>query len=192
MKLFLEQAEQVITDPDKLAYLNTLPEEILGLIVATFVSQEDFQKLKENPMAYNLRGIHRMRAVDYGSKRSQEWQRKVEEFKSQPGYLDHEEFVDNSRLLKLAKPELRNSTTCYGHYGIEVLGAAPNKDNSRTHLLIAHNQIYTSSGHIVQMSSEQFDIPKEVCVGELKWDAGYYFMMKSLDPYSQYLEVTLR
>lgn len=187
-----EQAKQVITDPEKITYLQSLPEDILGLIVASYVSQEEFKLLEGNPIAYNLRGIHRMKAVDYGSKQAKEWQNQIEAFKSQPGYLDHDDFVNDSPLLRLAKHEFRNSTTGYGHYGIEVLGAAPNKDNTRAHLLIAHNQIFFPNGEIAQMSPEQFNVPKNICLGELKVDAEYYFSMKSLDFYSCYHEVTLR
>ena len=84
-----------------------------------------------------------------------------------------------------------------GDLGIELIGAVPKRQN-QVEVLIKHNQIRwlppmqgAWGEEMMPLDSKDYNIPKQVAIGELKWDDGFYFTMAPLDKRSNYYDVQI-
>lgn len=189
----LEQLKTVITDPNKLKQIQRLPDEILGLIVQSYISESDFDQLRKYEEAYKARGLYRMKVVDYGSPQSREWKRLESRYTKHRAFVPFAELEQRDDVLLQAKIELALDHPHHvGDHGIKVIGALP-KAKNKVELLISHNQyrwLPSEYGHgiydLMEFESDQYNIPSVITVGELKrWSTQqgiatlYEFMVES-------------
>ncbi len=205
MYSYIEQVRERITDPNKLKKLARLPEHILGLIVESGLTESDFDELRKFDIAYKARGLYRMKAIDYGSPQYKEWEDKEKRFISNKSYISYSQLFKkqganykHSDVLSMSKIEIISAHPHrLGDLGIELIGAVPKRQN-QVEVLIKHNQIRwlpPMQGdwreEMMPLDSEDYNIPKQVAIGELKWDDGFYFTMAPLDKRSNYYDVLI-
>lgn len=174
----LDEVKRVITDPNKLKYVEKFPEEILGLIVQSWFTNEDSEKLrKHSNLASKIRVLHHMKAVDYQSPQHKLWAKEEEKFRNHKDFIPFKKLINNQRILSEVKYEEIDDHPRYlnqDRLGIEIIGAIPKRENG-VEVLVAHNQIRWLPPMRPQYSEEMTDldskgnnIPKQVCRGELK------------------------
>lgn len=205
MNYALEQISERITDPNKLKKLGRVPENILGLIVQSGLTESDFDELRKYDIAYKTRGLYRMKAIDYGSTQYREWATEEERFTKNIDFVPFKELFRkrgtqyvHSEALAMSKVEVMSEHPHYlRDFGLEIVGAIPKRQN-QVELLIKHNQIRwlpPMQGQwreeMTELDSNDYNIPKQVALGELKWDDGYYFTMAPLDKRSNYYDVLI-
>lgn len=161
----LEEIFKVITDPKKQDYLHHLEPEIIVLMLKTYLTEQEWDKLRPNEHAYNIRSLVKHKAVDFGSNRYNESQEMVSKFTSDPKYLPFQDLLTDRSALSKARHKVLNQhpqhlSILKSYYGMDVIGGIPNEESVR--LLVAHDQLVQTPDVAwpTPLPSETYHIPK--------------------------------